>query len=79
MIISHSQYEYRCLLDLLMTGHPNGAKKVGKGIQGIQVRTYFGKKTTSRSRACCFHVIRKDGTIEDFSYIKSLDNLFRKV
>ena len=68
------QYEYRCLLDLLQSGHPEPDKKIGKGLVAFQVRD-FDSSDSSRG-ATAFYAIRKDGTIEDFSYLKCCQKLF---
>ena len=38
--------------------------QIGSGISGFQVREY------NQSGALAFYVARKDGTFEDFSYLK---------
>jgi len=63
------QYEYMILLDLLINGHHESDKKVGPGIEAFQVRVH----PMWQSR--CYCLIRKDGTVDDFSYRKCVDSL----
>jgi len=51
----------------LLLNHPNVLKKVGCGVEAIKVDR--GKYERNR----CFHVIRADGSIEDFSIAKCVD------
>jgi hypothetical protein len=51
----------------LLLNHPNVDRKVGNGIQYIRVQTGYN----SNNR--CFHVVRKDNTVEDFSIRKCID------
>eukprot|EP00798_Chlamydomonas_sp_ICE-L_P003899 gene3899-13969_t len=72
-----NEYEYLILLDLLKKGHPAAAAKIGVGLKGIQVRDYKAKDYSTRdSNARAFYVIRKDGSSEDFSYLKCCNTLF---
>ncbi|GLC48648.1 hypothetical protein PLESTB_000121300 [Pleodorina starrii] len=66
-----NEYEYRILLDLIQKGHPSAAAKIGGGLRAFQVR-HFNAETDSRA----FFAIRKDGTLEDFSYVKCLGTIF---
>ncbi|KXZ47647.1 hypothetical protein GPECTOR_34g806 [Gonium pectorale] len=68
-----NEYEYRVLLDLLKKGHPNATSKIGAGLCGFQVRAYPG---ADNAEARAFYAVRRDGTAEDFSYIKCLGVLF---
>ncbi|CAG9464800.1 unnamed protein product [Pedinophyceae sp. YPF-701] len=61
-------YELNVVESLLTSGHPDSAKKVGDGLRAIQVRVNHAFDPPSR----CFFVVRKDGTMEDFSYRKCL-------
>lgn len=57
------------LLDLLKKGHPEPAKKIGDGIEAFQVRYH----PTWKSR--CFFLVRVDGTTDEFSFRKCVDNI----
>ncbi|XP_021891847.1 protein EMBRYO DEFECTIVE 514 [Carica papaya] len=59
-----NKYEYMVLLDLIKKGHPEPARKIGKGIQAFQVR--FHPLFKSR----CFFVVREDESVDDFSFRK---------
>ncbi|GAQ80548.1 hypothetical protein KFL_000560370 [Klebsormidium nitens] len=51
----------------ILTYHPNATAKIGCGVEAITV------DFSMQSRANrCFHVIRNDGSQEDFSYLKCL-------
>ncbi|GIL88870.1 hypothetical protein Vretimale_16928 [Volvox reticuliferus] len=67
-----NEYEYRILLDLLQKGHPSAASKIGCGLRAFQVRVFRAEDPDSRA----FYAVRKDGTAEDFSYIKCLLTFF---
>ncbi|WOG90280.1 hypothetical protein DCAR_0209523 [Daucus carota subsp. sativus] len=49
--------------------HPRSSEKIGSGLKEIKIG---GSSKSSTSR--CFHVVRTDGTIEDFSYHKCIHN-----
>ena len=50
----------------VLSRHPNASSKIGCGVRGIYVaRTSYGSP--------CFHALRRDGTVTDFSYRKCLD------
>ncbi|EFJ41544.1 tRNA pseudouridine synthase mitochondrial precursor [Volvox carteri f. nagariensis] len=66
-----NEYEYRVLLDLIQKGHPSAASKIGCGLRAFQVRHY-----NADGEARAFFAIRKDGTREDFSYVKCLGQLY---
>ncbi|MDQ7049938.1 MAG: DCL family protein [Enterobacterales bacterium] len=51
----------------LLLNHPRADQKIGCGVNAIKVSTGY----TSSNR--CFHVVRTDGTIEDFSIGKCID------
>ncbi|WOL01052.1 high mobility group nucleosome-binding domain-containing protein 5-like [Canna indica] len=64
-----NKYEHMVLLDLLKKGNPEPQKKIGVGIQAFQVRFH----PTWKSK--CFFLIRVDGTVDDFSFRKCVDNI----
>lgn len=49
------------LLHDLIKRHPRSGAKIGLGIAHFQVRT-------KKHGAKCFHIVRTDGTVEEFSY-----------
>lgn len=51
----------------LLLNHPNVDEKVGKGVKHITVQTGYNSKNR------CFHIVRKDNTVEDFSIGKCID------
>jgi len=59
------------LLDLLKKGHERAAEKLGCGISSIKVVYH-----PTHRRSKCFMLQRKDGTKEDFSYIKCACKVF---
>ncbi|KAG2489575.1 hypothetical protein HYH03_012023 [Edaphochlamys debaryana] len=67
-----NEYEYLVLLDLIKKGHPTWEKKIGGGLRSFQVRPFRQGEADAKA----FNAIRKDGTAEDFSYIKCLNTLF---
>eukprot|EP00250_Pteridium_aquilinum_P026606 c33287_g1_i1 orf=74-1144(+) len=64
-----NKYEHMMLEDLLKKGHQESCQKIGSGIKAFQVR--INQEFNSR----CFYVIRKDGSMKDFSYRKCVDNI----
>jgi hypothetical protein len=58
--------EYDRVLALLLN-HPRALEKIGSGLKGIKVST--GHNASNR----CFHAIRSDDTIEDFSIKKCIN------
>ncbi|XP_068634457.1 DNA-directed RNA polymerase IV subunit 1 isoform X2 [Aristolochia californica] len=73
----------RSLLMKALSYHPQGNAKLGAGVKAIKV----GRHPLHPSK--CFMIVRKDGTEEDFSYLKcvmgaakqispDLENAFRK-
>lgn len=70
--VDFNEYEYLALLELLQKGHPKSADKIGCGLKGFQVRSYPGADESSRA----FYAVRKDGSAEDFSYLKCAAALF---
>ncbi|WOK94165.1 hypothetical protein Cni_G02867 [Canna indica] len=64
-----NKYEHMALLDLIQKGHSEPAKKIGEGIEAFQVRYH----PTFKSR--CFFLVRVDGTSDDFSFRKCVDNI----
>ncbi|KAH6559113.1 hypothetical protein KP509_1Z027100 [Ceratopteris richardii] len=57
------------LEDLLNQGHSDSESKRGAGIKAFQVRV------NSDFDSRCYHIIRCDGSVTDFSYRKCLDNI----
>jgi hypothetical protein len=57
------------LEDLINKGHKEAEKKIGAGIEAFQVRM------NSLFYSRCYYIIRKDGSITDFSYRKCVDNI----
>ena len=57
------------VLDLLEKHHPKAQEKIAAGLAGVVVRLHPLHATR------CFFVVRKDGTEEDFSFRKCLDNI----
>jgi len=58
------------LLDLLKKGHERAAEKLGCGISSIKVEFH-----PTHRRSKCFMLYRRDGSKEDFSYIKCVQSL----
>ncbi|GAX82585.1 hypothetical protein CEUSTIGMA_g10011.t1 [Chlamydomonas eustigma] len=73
MDVNLNEYEAKALHDLLKNGHPHAAKKIGEGLAGFQVRRF------NEAGALAFYVVRKDGSSEDFSYLKCCAALFTDV
>lgn len=67
--VNINKYEHMMLEDLLKKGHQESKKKIGAGIEAFQVRV--NPEFDSR----CYYIIRKDGSIEDFSYRKCVNNI----
>lgn len=67
--VNVNKYEHMVLLDLLIKGHHESDKKVGPGVETFQVRVH----PMWESR--CYCLIRKDDTVDDFSYRKCVDSL----
>uniref|UniRef100_A0A0A8XQV3 Uncharacterized protein n=1 Tax=Arundo donax TaxID=35708 RepID=A0A0A8XQV3_ARUDO len=57
------------LEDLLKKGHAEPAKKIGAGIEAFEIRNH----PVWQSR--CFFVRRVDGSVDDFSFRKCVDNI----
>eukprot|EP00199_Chlamydomonas_sp_CCMP681_P005744 CAMPEP_0119101258 /NCGR_PEP_ID=MMETSP1180-20130426/357_1 /TAXON_ID=3052 ORGANISM="Chlamydomonas cf sp, Strain CCMP681" /NCGR_SAMPLE_ID=MMETSP1180 /ASSEMBLY_ACC=CAM_ASM_000741 /LENGTH=244 /DNA_ID=CAMNT_0007085353 /DNA_START=67 /DNA_END=802 /DNA_ORIENTATION=+ len=76
-----NEYEHLMLLDLLKK-HPDYERKLGVGIRSFQVRSFHMQPTPGSSEGVedvaprAFFAVRKDGSTEDFSYIKCLVQLF---
>ncbi|CAL1377761.1 unnamed protein product [Linum trigynum] len=58
------------LLELLRKGDPESERKIGSGIESFQVRIHPAYGSELRS----FYLVREDGSMEDFCYIKCVDN-----
>lgn len=65
-------YEFHNILALVEQGHPNAAAKLAGGVTAIQIRE---RRVDGRNSAC-FHLIKADGNVEDFSYLKCIEGLF---
>lgn len=55
------------VVEKVLAHHPRAAEKIGPGVQSIRVdwnKCYPDKK--------CFHVVRVDGSVVEFSYLKCL-------
>lgn len=57
------------LLELLKKGHADPDTKIGAGIQAFQVRYHPMWKSR------CFFLVRVDGTSDDFSFRKCVDQI----
>jgi uncharacterized membrane protein YgcG len=69
IFLSTFQYEQMVLEDLLKKGHAEPAKKIGSGIEAFEIRNH----PVWQSR--CFFVRRVDGSADDFSFRKCVDNI----
>ncbi|VFQ94873.1 unnamed protein product [Cuscuta campestris] len=67
--VNVNRYEHMVLLELIGKGHPEPERKIGCGAGGFQVR--FHPKFNDK----CFFILRKDGTTDDFSIRKCVDNI----
>lgn len=61
--------EQKYLIELLKQGHDRASDKIGVGVKEIVVKPH--PKFISK----CFVIVRTDGSEEDFSYLKCVDNL----
>ncbi|CAN0901654.1 Protein EMBRYO DEFECTIVE 514 [Linum grandiflorum] len=59
------------LLELLKKGDPESEKKIGSGVESFQVRIHPAYESRLRS----FFLVREDGSMEDFCYMKCVDNI----
>lgn len=64
-----NKYEQLVLVELLKQGHAEPDKKIGAGIQAFQVRIHPMWKSR------CFFLARVDGTSDDFSFRKCVDQI----
>ncbi|CAA0842035.1 Protein of unknown function (DUF3223 [Striga hermonthica] len=64
-----NKYEHLMLLALLKKGHSDPDRKIGNGIKAFQVR--FHPQFKSR----CFFLTREDGSTDDFSFRKCVDQI----
>lgn len=64
-----NEFEHKVLSDLLKKCHPTPRSKIKDGVRAFKVDTKesYGSK--------CFHLIRTDGSVEDFSYLKCLSTV----
>lgn len=67
-----NDYEKHNVVELVRLGHPDAARKIGAGVEAVQLRTIERDGVSSS----CFFLIREDGTSEDVSYRKCLVTLF---
>ncbi|KAG2542901.1 protein EMBRYO DEFECTIVE 514-like [Panicum virgatum] len=67
--LDFNKYEQMVLEDLLKKGHAEPAKKIGAGIEAFEIRNH----PVWQSR--CFFVRRVDGSADDFSFRKCVDNI----
>ncbi|OEL28176.1 hypothetical protein BAE44_0010801 [Dichanthelium oligosanthes] len=67
--LEFNKYEQMVLEDLLKKGHAEPAKKIGAGIEAFEIRNH----PVWQSR--CFFVCRVDGSADDFSFRKCVDNI----
>lgn len=70
-----NDYEKHNVIELVRLGHPDAARKMGAGVEAVQLRNIEHDGVTSS----CFFLIRADGTSEDVSYRKCLVTLFPKL
>ncbi|CAM0871830.1 unnamed protein product [Alopecurus aequalis] len=67
--LDFNKYECMVLEDLLKKGHAEPDKKIGAGIEAFEIRNH----PVWQSR--CFFVRRTDGSADDFSFRKCVDNI----
>ncbi|KAG2554226.1 protein EMBRYO DEFECTIVE 514-like [Panicum virgatum] len=67
--LDFNKYEQMVLEDLLKKGHADPAKKIGAGVEAFEIRNH----PVWQSR--CFFVRRVDGSADDFSFRKCVDNI----
>ncbi|CAN6302009.1 unnamed protein product [Urochloa humidicola] len=67
--LDFNKYEQMVLEDLLKKGHAEPTKKIGAGIEAFEIRNH----PVWQSR--CFFVRRVDGSTDDFSFRKCVDNI----
>eukprot|EP00891_Asterochloris_glomerata_P003148 jgi/Astpho2/3148/Aster-x0148 len=61
-----NDYEDNVIRAMVAKGHPDPEKKLGQGVACLQIRPHAQKGSK------CFHVVRPDGTFEDFSILKTI-------
>ncbi|XP_006649525.1 protein EMBRYO DEFECTIVE 514 [Oryza brachyantha] len=64
-----NKYEHMVLEDLLKKGHAESDRKIGPGVEAFEIRNH----PVWQSR--CFFVRRVDGSSDDFSFRKCVDNI----
>ncbi|CAI0431483.1 unnamed protein product [Linum tenue] len=64
-----NKYEHLVLVDLLKKGHQESEEKIGSGVRSFQIRDHPMWKSQ------CFFLVREDGSVEDFSFRKCVDNI----
>ncbi|XP_062216640.1 protein EMBRYO DEFECTIVE 514-like [Phragmites australis] len=67
--LDFNKYEQMVLEDLLKKGHAEPTKKIGPGVEAFEIRNH----PVWQSR--CFFVRRVDGSADDFSFRKCVDNI----
>ncbi|KAM7262398.1 hypothetical protein ACFE04_000081 [Oxalis oulophora] len=65
--VNLNKFEQMVLLDLITKGHEDPQEKIGAGIEAFQVRFHPTWKNK------CFFVVRKDDSIDSFSFRKYVD------
>ena len=55
---------------------PTPSLQFGCGVKAIQVRDYVCDSSTLAAAPRAFYLVRKDGSLEDFSYLKCCSTLF---
>ncbi|XP_062210148.1 protein EMBRYO DEFECTIVE 514-like [Phragmites australis] len=67
--LDFNKYEHMVLEDLVKKGHAEPSKKIGPGVEAFEIRNH----PVWQSR--CFFVRRVDGSSDDFSFRKCVDNI----
>ena len=70
LLLPTQQYEFHNVVALLKAGHPDAPRKLGPGVRAVAVRPHAVEGSP------CFHLLRVDGTAEDFSTKKCVAALF---
>ncbi|KAE8771094.1 zinc finger ccch domain-containing protein 4 [Hordeum vulgare] len=67
--LEFNKYEQMVLEDLVKKGHAESTKKIGSGVDAFEIRNH----PVWQSR--CFFIRRVDGSADDFSFRKCVDNI----
>jgi len=70
-----NEYEFHNVVALLKAGHPEAEKKLQGSRAGSSVRAVVVRPHAAEGSPC-FHLVRTDGTVEDFSTKKCVCALF---